>query len=64
LDYKIPEEDFTCEKPNIENLRIYGCHVYVHVPKDKRTKLESYGKKGTFVGYSENSNAFRFYEPR
>jgi hypothetical protein len=25
--------------------------VYIHVSKEKRTKLEPYGKKGTFVGY-------------
>jgi hypothetical protein len=25
--------------------------VYIHVPKQKRTKLEPSGKKGTFMGY-------------
>jgi hypothetical protein len=25
--------------------------VYIHVPKEKRKKLEPFGKKGTFVGY-------------
>jgi hypothetical protein len=25
--------------------------IYIHVPKEKRTKLEPYEKKGTFVGY-------------
>jgi hypothetical protein len=28
--------------------------VYIHVPKEKRTKLEPSGKKGTFVGYIES----------
>jgi hypothetical protein len=28
--------------------------VYIHVPKEKRTKLEPSGKKGTFVGYRES----------
>jgi len=31
--------------------------------KDKRTKLEATKRKGTFVGYSENSTAFRIYIP-
>jgi hypothetical protein len=38
--------------------------VYIHVPKEKRTKLEPSGKKGTFVGYSETSKAYRLYIPR
>lgn len=42
LEYKIPEEVFIGEKPNVEHLRIFGCPVYVHVPKEKRTKLEPF----------------------
>jgi hypothetical protein len=44
-------------------LRIFGCPVYIHVPKDKRKKLEPSGKKGIFVGYSETSKAYRIYVP-
>jgi hypothetical protein len=35
--------------------------VYIHVPKEKRTKLDPSGKKGTFVGYSESSKAYWIY---
>jgi hypothetical protein len=50
-----PEEAFSRKKPNVEHLRIFGCPVYIHIPKDKRKKLEPSGKKGIFVGYSESS---------
>jgi hypothetical protein len=53
LEKKTPEEMFIGEKPEVIHLRIFGCPVYVHVPKDKRSKLDPSGKKGTFVGYSE-----------
>jgi len=33
------------------------------VPKEKRNKLEASGKKGTFVGYCENSKSYRIYVP-
>lgn len=33
------------------------------MPKDKINKLEATGRKGTFVGYCENSKAFRIYIP-
>ena len=50
LGNKTPEEMFTGEKPKVSNVRIFGCPVYVHVPKDKRSKLDPSGKKGIFVG--------------
>jgi hypothetical protein len=56
-----PEEAFSHKKPNVENLRIFGCLVYSHIPKDKRNKLEPSGKKGIFVGYSDSSKAYRIY---
>jgi transposase InsO family protein len=58
-----PEEAFSGKKPNVENLRIFGCPVYSHIPKDKMNKLEPSGKKGIFVGYSDLSKAYRIYIP-
>jgi hypothetical protein len=58
---KTPEEMFTGEKPEVSHLRIFGCPVHVHAPKDKRSKLDHPGKKGIFVGYSETSKAYRVY---
>jgi hypothetical protein len=58
-----PEEAFPGKKTNVEHLRIFGCPVYFHIPKDKRNKLEPSGKKGIFVGYSESSKAYRIYIP-
>jgi hypothetical protein len=61
LGNKTPEEVFTGKKPEASHLRIFGCLVYIHVPKEKRTKLEPSGKKGTFVGYNETSKAYIIY---
>jgi hypothetical protein len=58
---KTPEEVFLGIKPEVGHLRIFGCPVYIHVPKEKRTKMEPSGKKGVFVGYSESSKAYRIY---
>jgi hypothetical protein len=58
-----PEEAFSGKKPNVEHLRIFRCPVYIHIPKDKRKKLEPSGKKGIFVGYSESSRAYKIYIP-
>jgi hypothetical protein len=63
LEEKTPEEVVTGIKPSIDHLRIFGSPVYIHIPKEKRTKLEPSGKKGTFVGYSETSKDYIIYIP-
>ena len=63
LDSKTLEEVFTGKKPDVSHFRVFGCLVYFHVPKEKRSKLDAYGKKGMFVGYSETSKAYRIYVP-
>jgi hypothetical protein len=63
LGFKTSEEMFTEKKPEVSHLKIFGCPVFIHIPKEKRNKLESSGKKGIFVGYCEVSKAFRIYIP-
>ena len=63
LDEKTHEEVLTGEKLDISHLWIFGCPVSIHIPKERRTKMEPSGKKGTFVGYSETPKAFRIYVP-
>ena len=63
FENKTPEEAFTGVKPDVCHLRIFGCSVYIHIPKEKRSRLEPLGKKGTFVGYNETSKAYQIYIP-
>jgi hypothetical protein len=43
LEDKTPEEAFTGVRPEIGHLKIFGCPVYIHIPVEKRTKLEPSG---------------------
>ena len=61
LENKTPKEFFSSKKPEFSHLRILCCPVYIHSPKEKRTKLDPSGKKGIFVGYSESLKAYRIY---
>jgi hypothetical protein len=61
LGNKTPKEVFTGKKLEVSYLRIFGCTVYIHVPKEKRTKLEPSRRKGIFLGYSETSKRYRIY---
>ena len=63
LKNKTPEEVFSGKKLEVSHLRIFGCPVYIHITKEKRTKLDPLGKKGIFVGYSESLKAYKIYFP-
>jgi len=52
---------FTGKKPDVTNFRLFGSLVYFHVLKEKISKLGASGKKGIFVGYSENAKIYRIY---
>lgn len=41
----------------------FGTEVWTHVPKQKRTKLDSKSQKGFFVGYSETTKGYRIFYP-
>ena len=64
LGFNTPEEMYTRKKPEVSHLKIFGCPVYVHIPKEKRTKLNPSRNKGIFVGYCEVSKSFRIYISR
>ena len=43
----------TGNKPDISHLRVFGCRAYVHIPDEKRKKLEPKSMKCLFIGYAE-----------
>ena len=45
LGFKNPEEMFTGKKPEVSHLKIFGCPMFVHIPKEKRTKLDPFKRK-------------------
>ncbi|KAG2758626.1 hypothetical protein Pcac1_g29253 [Phytophthora cactorum] len=59
---KSPHQVWTGKKPLLANLKVFGCHAYVHVPKEKRSKFDSKSVRCRFVGYSEHEKAYRFEE--
>jgi hypothetical protein len=63
LENKTRKEMFSGEKLEVNHLRIFGYLVFVHVPKEKRIKLDPSGNNGIFVGYSDTSKAYMIYIP-
>ncbi|GLI61680.1 hypothetical protein VaNZ11_004116 [Volvox africanus] len=48
-----PYEAFSGEHPDVSHLRVFGCTAYVHIPKEKRNKLDPVSRKGVLVGYGD-----------
>ena len=49
-------------KPNLSHLRIIGSTSYVHVPKEKRTKLDTHSHKGIMIGYGGGTNQYKVWD--
>jgi hypothetical protein len=58
-----PEEKFIGKKPNVSHLRVFGCIAYVHVPNEKRSKLDPKVEKCIFIGYSSKQKGYRCFNP-
>ena len=58
---KTPYEVWYGEKPNLSNLRVFGCLAYVHIPDSRRRKLDPKSEKCIFVGYPEGTKGFKLY---
>ena len=46
------------KRPRIDHFRVFGCVVWAHIPKEKRTKLDPKATQCIFVGYSEHAKAY------
>ncbi|KAH6764438.1 hypothetical protein C2S51_015687 [Perilla frutescens var. frutescens] len=44
--------------------RIFGCSVFIHIPKHTRTKLDPCAVKCVFVGYGVQQKGYRCYDPQ
>jgi hypothetical protein len=60
LGDKTPKDAFTRVKPEIGHLTIFGFPVYIHVPVEKRTKMEP-SRDDIFVRYSKTSKAYKIF---
>jgi hypothetical protein len=63
LENKTPEEMFSGEKPEVIHFKIFGCLLFVHVPKENMKTLDPYVWKGIFFGYSDTSKDYKIYIP-
>nr|GEW75748.1 retrovirus-related Pol polyprotein from transposon TNT 1-94 [Tanacetum cinerariifolium] len=61
LDNKTSQEAWNGLKPTVSHLRVFGSIAYVHVPSQRRLKLDDRSEKHVFVGYDKQSKGYKLH---
>lgn len=56
---KTPYELWCSKILDVSHIHVFGCKAFAHIPDERRRKLDVKGNELIFVGYSEESKAFR-----
>lgn len=63
VEGKTPYELWYNKPPCIDHLRIFGTECFVHIPSQKRKKLDKKAMKGYLVGYCGDKDGYRVWIP-
>ena len=58
-----PHEKYFRKKPDLSHTRIFGVIAYVHIPDERRQKLDPKSEKCILVGYSLEQKGYKCYNP-
>jgi hypothetical protein len=63
LDSKTPQEAWISGKPDVFHLKVFDCKTYVHIPNEKKRKIEY--KSIVFIVFSgqKQSSFVNCYKP-
>ena len=61
LEDKTPHEVWTGKKASLSHLRVFGCDAYVHVPKEKRSKLDNKIEWCMLIGYKDGLKGYKLW---
>ena len=57
-----PFERLFGRRPDISQLKVFGCVSYMHVPDNQRRKLDAKAHKAIFVGYPPGVKGYKLYD--
>ena len=57
-----PYEYWFGRKPDLSNLRVFGCVAYYLVPDKQRKKLDPKSRRAVFVGYPVGTKGYKLYD--
>ncbi len=64
IGFETPLGKFSGSKPDVANLRVFGCAAYVHIDRQKRdSKFAPRAWLGIHVGYDRQSGGYLVFDP-
>ncbi|XP_074353045.1 uncharacterized protein LOC141692213 [Apium graveolens] len=63
LGNKTPQEMWNERKPTAKHMKVFGSIAYMHVPDQKRSKLEDKSKKLVCIGYNKKTKGYKLFDP-
>lgn len=63
VGFTTPYELWFHTKPSVSHYRIFGIVAYIFIDKSLHTKFQAKGHKVIFVGYSDTSKGWHFWNP-
>ena len=59
LDFDILQRVWTGKDVPYSNLKVFGCKTFMHVPKEKRPKLNDKATSCIFIDYGDEEFSYR-----
>ena len=63
LDNVTPFEALYGSKLAVNNLKVFGCKAFAHIPKENRRKLNAKAIKCIFIGHCSEFKAYKLFDP-
>ena len=59
-----PYERWYGKRPNVSNLKVFGCMAFAHISDAQKQKLDKKSEKHQFDGYSVRSKGYRLFDKK
>ena len=60
MEFRLPEEVWSCKEVNFSHLKVFGCISYVHIDSNALSKLDAKSKICFFIGYGDEKFGYKF----
>ena len=60
---KNPYDSWVGKRPSLAHIKVFGCDIFVHIPKERRHKLDSSSKKCIFIEQKDGVKGFKLWNP-
>jgi len=63
VSHGTPEEVWSGLKPRVDYFRIFGCVAHVHIPDQRRRKLDDKSHTCVLLGVNDETKAYKLFDP-